>query len=66
MIAALGPLAKQKNGIITPAPLLDVTPNVTDHQKGYSAVIVGGHSRDCKWYSEDALLLADNVKVNRD
>ncbi|EIE90669.1 hypothetical protein RO3G_15380 [Rhizopus delemar RA 99-880] len=61
-MAALGPLAKQKNGIITPAPLLDVTPNVTDHQKGYSAVIVGGHSRDCKWYSEDALLLADNVK----
>ncbi|KAI9249316.1 mitochondrial fission ELM1-domain-containing protein [Sporodiniella umbellata] len=66
-MAALGPLAKQKNGIITPAPLLDTSFQKTDISnpffKGkFSAVIVGGHSPDCRWYSEDAVTLADNVK----
>jgi hypothetical protein len=73
LIAALGPLARQKNGIITPAPLLD-TSTVTgsndivplsfkQKQGGYSSVIIGGHSPNCRWYSEDALTLADNIKV---
>ncbi|CEI93782.1 hypothetical protein RMCBS344292_08008 [Rhizopus microsporus] len=67
-MAALGPLAKQKNGIITPAPLLSmdaikgksIVPS--SFQNGYSAVIVGGHSAYCRWYSEDAVTLGDNVK----
>ncbi|RCI06919.1 hypothetical protein CU098_013576 [Rhizopus stolonifer] len=67
-MAVLGPLARQKNGIITPAPLLDVTTSVTSRSDAFfkkdtfSAVIVGGYSPDCKWYSEDAVSLADNVK----
>ncbi|KAG2208467.1 hypothetical protein INT47_010163 [Mucor saturninus] len=70
-MAALGPLARQKNGIITPAPLLDTFPGPLpaldqmipgSFKKGYSAVIIGGHSPICRWYSEDAVTLADNIK----
>ncbi|KAI8643955.1 mitochondrial fission ELM1-domain-containing protein [Parasitella parasitica] len=70
-MAALGPLAKQKNGIITPAPLLDTTTTSykqidqmipTSFSQGYTTVVVGGHSPNCRWYSEDAANLADNIK----
>lgn len=70
-MAALGPLARQKNGIITLAPLLDIFPNTTPalnklvpttFKQGYSSVIVGGHHPNCRWYSEDAITLADNIK----
>ncbi|CEP07871.1 hypothetical protein [Parasitella parasitica] len=70
-MAALGPLAKQKNGIITPAPLLDTTTTLykqidqmipASFSQGYTTVVVGGHSPNCRWYSEDAVNLADNIK----
>ncbi|KAI8088354.1 mitochondrial fission ELM1-domain-containing protein [Thamnidium elegans] len=70
-MAALGPFARQKNGIITPAPLLDTFSTSTSpldqmipasFKDGYSSVIIGGHSSICRWYSEDALNLADNIK----
>ncbi|KAI9262460.1 hypothetical protein EDC94DRAFT_518779, partial [Helicostylum pulchrum] len=70
-MAALGPFARQKNGIITPAPLLDAFSTSTSpldrmipvsFKDGYSSVIIGGHSSICRWYSEDALNLADNIK----
>ncbi|KAI7901913.1 uncharacterized protein BX663DRAFT_436612, partial [Cokeromyces recurvatus] len=70
-MAALGPLAKQKNGIITPAPLLDLVTD-THHEldrripisfkQNFSVVVVGGYSPNCRWYSEDAVSLADNIK----
>lgn len=72
--AALGPLARQKNGIITPAPLLDTTTATykqldqmipPSFSQGFTAVVVGGHSPNCRWYSEDAVNLADNIKVKR-
>ncbi|KAK4520661.1 uncharacterized protein ATC70_006539 [Mucor velutinosus] len=70
-MAALGPLARQKNGIITPAPLLDTTPTTykqldqmipATFSQGFTTVVVGGHSPNCRWYSEDAVNLADNIK----
>ncbi|KAL7311998.1 hypothetical protein PS15m_007805 [Mucor circinelloides] len=70
-MAALGPLARQKNGIITPAPLLDTTTATykqldqmipPSFSQGFTAVVVGGHSPNCRWYSEDAVNLADNIK----
>jgi hypothetical protein len=32
-------------------------------KNGYTSVIIGGHSPNCRWYSEDAVTLADNIKV---
>ncbi|KAI8375477.1 mitochondrial fission protein ELM1-like protein [Blakeslea trispora] len=65
-MAALGPLARQKNGIITPAPLLDTNAptlkNTSVPFENYSTVVVGGHSPSCRWYSEDAINLAENIK----
>ncbi|CAO3613337.1 unnamed protein product [Mucor fragilis] len=70
-MAALGPLARQKNGIITPAPLLDTAPSAYKQPDqmipplfghGFTTVVVGGHSPNCRWYSEDAVNLADNIK----
>ncbi|KAI8327579.1 mitochondrial fission protein ELM1-like protein [Choanephora cucurbitarum] len=64
-MAALGPLARQRNGIILPAPLLD-TPSILTSTDvpftHYSTVVVGGHSPHCRWYSEDAVHLAENIK----
>ncbi|KAI9487142.1 MAG: hypothetical protein EXX96DRAFT_614939 [Benjaminiella poitrasii] len=70
-MAALGPLAKQKNGIITPAPLLDLFTE-TDQtltkmipesfKQNFSSVVIGGHSSICRWYSEDAVSLSNNIK----
>ncbi|KAI8876748.1 hypothetical protein K501DRAFT_261657 [Backusella circina FSU 941] len=62
-MAALGPLARQKNGIITPTPLLDPTlPVKIPSNDGYTSVIIGGHLPECKWYSEDGINLADTIK----
>jgi hypothetical protein len=35
----------------------------TSFNQGFTTVIVGGHSPNCRWYSEDAVNLADNIKV---
>ncbi|OBZ81024.1 hypothetical protein A0J61_10928 [Choanephora cucurbitarum] len=65
-MAALGPLARQRNGIILPAPLLDTAPSSLTSTgvpfTDYSTVVVGGHSPHCRWYSEDAVHLAENIK----
>ncbi|KAI8982495.1 mitochondrial fission ELM1-domain-containing protein [Pilobolus umbonatus] len=72
-MATLGPLARQKNGIITPAPLLDTLPldfegaQIKDiippsFKDGFTSVIIGGHSPNCRWYSEDAVHFAANIK----
>ncbi|KAL0089879.1 mitochondrial fission ELM1-domain-containing protein [Phycomyces blakesleeanus] len=76
-MAALGPLARQKNCIITESSLLDpyplcdenslaeIIPDTFLSQKDSSditAVVVGGYSFACRWYSEDAVTLGDNIK----
>ncbi|KAI8981661.1 hypothetical protein BDF20DRAFT_862552 [Mycotypha africana] len=70
-MAHLGPLARQKNGIIAPAPLVDNSPAIINNQLlkqipfgRFTSVIVGGHSPFCRWYSEDAVMLTDNIKVS--
>lgn len=35
----------------------------TSFNQGFTTVVVGGHSPNCRWYSEDAVNLADNIKV---
>ncbi|KAF7720896.1 hypothetical protein EC973_005797 [Apophysomyces ossiformis] len=71
-IAKLGPLAKQKNCIITNRPLLgtgihkamlsDALQTFMNSSTNLTAVVVGGHSPQCRWYSEDAALLADTMR----
>lgn len=57
------------------APLLDIVSTSAlsldpmipvSFKDGYSSVIIGGHSSICRWYSEDALHLADNIKVSKE
>lgn len=60
------------------APLLDTYPGSApiatpiieqiipkSFRQGYSTVIIGGHSTHCRWYSEDAVTVGDNIKVQR-
>lgn len=53
------------------APLLDpAIDRVALHstipfKKGFTSIIVGGHSSVCRWYSEDAVTLVDNIKVGK-
>ncbi|KAI9317434.1 hypothetical protein BX666DRAFT_1857362 [Dichotomocladium elegans] len=60
-LAKLGPYARQKNMIATNMPLLDIsTPHVS--KRDHTAVVVGGYSPQCRWYSEDANILAENIR----
>ncbi|KAI8072903.1 mitochondrial fission ELM1-domain-containing protein [Gongronella butleri] len=75
-MAKLGPLAQQRNCLVTKLPLFskpaDVISNnarkFTDNllksakNKEITAVVVGGHHTDCRWYTEHALQLADSIK----
>ncbi|ORZ02695.1 mitochondrial fission ELM1-domain-containing protein [Syncephalastrum racemosum] len=63
-LAHLGPYARQKNMIGTLAPL--VAPSSLSESRRssscYTAVVVGGYTPYCRWYSEDAKLLVDNIR----
>ncbi|ORX59547.1 hypothetical protein DM01DRAFT_1317640 [Hesseltinella vesiculosa] len=76
-MAKLGPLAQQRNSLVTKLPILDIPSNTslgsTAQQfsqqvlkplrgKPITAVVVGGHHPDCRWYTEHAVQLADQVK----
>ncbi|KAI8368260.1 mitochondrial fission ELM1-domain-containing protein, partial [Radiomyces spectabilis] len=77
-LAKLGPLAHQKNCIIPNMPLLDfdiIPDNDTWKQAmptsfmeslsntdNVTAVVVGGYNAQCRWYSEDAITLVDNMR----
>ncbi|KAI9032744.1 hypothetical protein CLU79DRAFT_859650, partial [Phycomyces nitens] len=63
-MAALGPLARQKNCIITD-DLLEIIPESfwsPEDSCDITAVVVGGYASACRWYSEDAVTLGDNIK----
>jgi hypothetical protein len=50
--------------LIRKTPLLELSlPVKASASDGYTSVIVGGHSPECRWYSEDGVNLADIVKV---
>ncbi|KAG0183363.1 hypothetical protein DFQ28_008855 [Apophysomyces sp. BC1034] len=71
-LAKLGPLARQNNCIITNTPLLGSAPvkaipsgnlqAFTDSSPNLTAVVIGGHAPQCRWYSEDAASLADTMR----
>ncbi|ORZ17956.1 hypothetical protein BCR42DRAFT_243185 [Absidia repens] len=81
-MAKLGPLAIQKNCIVTEVPLLDSTliPLTINSRQVYNDVlqpfistqlhkkkdttvmVIGGHTSQCRWYSEDAVTLVHNMK----
>ncbi|KAI8143653.1 mitochondrial fission protein ELM1-like protein [Fennellomyces sp. T-0311] len=74
-LAKLGPFySKQKNCIATETPLLDldkgqarhleqILPSSFNHSPhNITAVVIGGHTPQCRWYSEDASSLADNMQ----
>ncbi|CAO3615213.1 unnamed protein product [Cunninghamella echinulata] len=77
-MAKLGPLARQKNCIVTDTPLIDNTSLPMSHKSkslvkdilnGFkeknnetTIIVIGGHSSQCRWYTENAVSLVDNMK----
>lgn len=64
-LAHLGPYARQKNMVGTLTPL--VAPSSLCRSappSPYTALVVGGYTPYCRWYSEDAKLLVDNIRVS--
>ncbi|KAI8096739.1 uncharacterized protein BX664DRAFT_65376 [Halteromyces radiatus] len=78
-MAKLGPLAQQKNCIVTEAPIVDSSlwPMSPKSKKVYTdllhhlsfqnnsdltVIVIGGHTSQCRWYTENALNLVDNMK----
>ncbi|KAG2217361.1 hypothetical protein INT45_012231, partial [Circinella minor] len=75
-LAKLGPFySKQKNSIATQVPLLDLEKrenenslndilpsSFLDTNNKMMTFIIGGYSPQCRWYSEDATLIVDNIQ----
>ncbi|KAJ8654941.1 hypothetical protein O0I10_009337 [Lichtheimia ornata] len=61
-LAKLGPYARQKNMIATNMPVLDIQTQQNPSRHEHTAIVVGGYSPQCRWYSEDAATLAENMR----
>ncbi|KAI8339552.1 hypothetical protein BC941DRAFT_490406 [Chlamydoabsidia padenii] len=61
-MAKLGPLVIQKNCIVTEVPLLDNSLLALTRKRDTTVVVIGGHTSQCRWYSEDAVNLVHNMK----
>ncbi|CAO3617989.1 unnamed protein product [Cunninghamella blakesleeana] len=77
-MAKLGPLARQNNCIVTDTPLTDntllpmshksnslvnnITNNFKEKNNEITVIVIGGHSSQCRWYTENAIQLVDNMK----
>ncbi|KAI9267877.1 mitochondrial fission ELM1-domain-containing protein [Phascolomyces articulosus] len=74
-LAKLGPFySKQKNSIATQVPLLDIEKGNEGYLKdilpssflephsNMMVFVIGGYTPQCRWYSEDASLIADNIQ----
>lgn len=44
-------------------PLLDIQTQQSPSRHEHTAIVVGGYSPQCRWYSEDAATLAENMRV---
>lgn len=45
-------------------PLLDTQSQNGASRHDHTAIVVGGYSPQCRWYSEDAATLAENMRVS--
>ncbi|KAI9301719.1 hypothetical protein BJ944DRAFT_168576, partial [Cunninghamella echinulata] len=57
-MAKLGPLARQKNCIVTD----DILNGFKEKNNETTIIVIGGHSSQCRWYTENAVSLVDNMK----
>lgn len=44
-------------------PVLDIQTQQNPSRHEHTAIVVGGYSPQCRWYSEDAATLAENMRV---
>ncbi|KAI7864447.1 hypothetical protein BDF14DRAFT_1732218 [Spinellus fusiger] len=61
-MAALGPLARQRNCILTEVRILPASLSNNPTSSDLTTVVVGGYASECRWYSEDAVTLVDILK----